>query len=293
MSLIISILGGDIRLYYMALRLSMRLEDVCIPYQIKCFCVTFPAKTYLNHATHCNDLSELLYDCDILICPVPFRLEENIPFTIQDLMNAPLPKLIAGGAIPKYFVDHFKETHLIFDVMKDNDFLAVNSALTAEGLLKDIIEKTNFSIEHAKILIAGYGRCGSQMAKKLDALGGKIFFFDKNHDKISAGMNAHYTFYDLTKTPFGFEDFDIIINTIPSPVFKAPFLRALKQDCVLFETASSPGGFDDDICHGLALKKFDCPQIPGKTAPKSAGFALADCIFQQILQLSFRKDGFS
>lgn len=91
-------------------------------------------------------------------------------------------------------------------------------------------------------------------------------------------------FYDIHAWPFVHADFDLIINTIPSPVFKSCFLRHLKKDCVLFEVASRPGGFDEDMCRGLSLKLISCPGIPGKTAPKPAGEAIADAVLPLLKQ---------
>ena len=168
--------------------------------------------------------------------------------------------------------------------MKDSDFLNTNSTLTAEGLLSYIIRNTDCSITGARILIAGYGHCGEQIAAKLSALSAEISIFDKDPDRQKAAEDAGFPFYDIRSWPFVHADFDLIINTIPSPVFKSCFLRHLKKDCVLFEVASRPGGFDEDMCRGLSLKLISCPGIPGKTAPKPAGEAIADAVLPLLKQ---------
>lgn len=299
MSLCISVAGGDFRQFYMLIRLMEKLSGKDISYIIKCYQVTFPKEALKRLMdsnpgiiTICDSIWELLKDCDILIGPTPFSKDginidsaDKFPKTaISDIINHPeYPKIIAGGNIPKYLIHEMSNFPVLFkDFMKDTEFTEINSRLTAEGLLKYIIENTSCSIENAKILIAGYGRCGKPIARKLSLLGGIIAVCDNDALQAAAGKQQGYSFYDIngyTDTP---ADFDFIINTIPSPVFKAPFLRKLKRDCVLFDIASAPGGFDNDICQGLALKVIRCPGIPGKTAPRTSGTAMADSILSYL-----------
>lgn len=298
MSLCISIAGGDFRQYYMLTRILKNLEKNSIPYKIKCFRVDFPTEDFQNlinihpgKILICSTLSELFADCNILICPTPFSKDgihlfvsgkqERIP--LKELSEQPsMPEFIAGGNIPKHFLNGQNSSVTVRDIMKDKKFLEINSSLTAEGLLKYIIENTVCSIQNSNIFIAGYGRCGKLIAEKLHLLGGNIFFYDNDLLQTARGREQGFLFYDITAYPLAQEDFDIVINTIPSPVLKAPFLRKLKKSCVLFETASAPGGFDGDICQGLALNLIKCPGIPGKTAPKTAGEAMADSILAML-----------
>lgn len=260
MSFSLSILGGDARLKYM----SEYLQD-------------FDKK------------EDFFDDCDILVCPVPFS-KDKIHITGTDVRidslfevpeNRKLPKLIAGGNLPEEFQTAMQSRNVtVWDFMKDPLFVEENAKLTAEGLLKSIIEYTDFSIDHAKILISGYGRCGKHIAKKLTALGGSVSVYDNHPTAILGAKTAGYPFVDINYSESTISDFDMIINTVPVPIFKAPFLRKMNSHCVCFETASAPGGFDEDICQGLAINVIRCPGIPGKTSPKSAGISLAESLLR-------------
>lgn len=301
MSLCISIAGGDSRQFYMLHRLIEKLSENNISYFVKCYQVNFPVNEFKNLAETnpdsiqiCDSMWDLLKDCDIFIGPVPFTRDginifsaDKFPKTaVSDIIKHPeYPKAIIGGNIPKYLINGMSDFPVLFkDIMTDKSFVEKNSALTAEGLLKYIIENTSCSIENAKILITGYGRCGRAIAHKLSVLGGHIAVYDNDSLQKEGMKNQGYSFCDIneyTDTP---ADFDFIINTIPSPVFKAPFLRKLNRTCVLFDIASTPGGFDHDVCQGLALNVITCPGIPGKTAPLSSGIAQADSIFDFLLK---------
>lgn len=299
MSLCISVAGGDLRQFYMLYRLMEKLSGKDISYIVKCYQVNFPTEDFKclidSHPgifTICDSMWELLKDCDILIGPVPFSKDGINIFSadkfqktaISDIINHPeYPKIITGGSIPKYLIQGMSDFPVSFkDIMKDTKFSEINSSLTAEGLLKYIIENTVCSIENAKILITGYGRCGKAIAHKLSLLGGSISVYDNDTLQADAGKQQGYSFYDMNAYIDTPADFDFIINTIPSPVFKAPFLRKLNRKCVLFDIASAPGGFDNDICQGLALKVIRCPGIPGKTAPRTSGIAMADSILAYL-----------
>ena len=260
MSLCISTVGGDSRQYYMLLRLFTYFSRICQPVLIKCYGLNISPEqqTGLQTCYHdgilfCSGLPEAVKGADLLICPAPFT-RDGIHLNLSDRANSVsiselsdlkhLPAFIAGGGFPKHFSNSVK----------------------------------------SRILIAGYGHCGEQIAAKLSALSAEISIFDKDPDRQKAAEDAGFPFYDIRSWPFVHADFDLIINTIPSPVFKSCFLRRLKKDCVLFEVASRPGGFDEDMCRGLSLKLISCPGIPGKTAPKPAGEAIADAVLPLLKQ---------
>ena len=302
MSLCISVTGGDSRQFYMLYRLMEKLSGKKISYYIKCYQVNFPTDDLKNlMASHpgsiiiCDSMWELLTDCDILIGPAPFTKDginifaaDEFPKTsVSEIINhTEYPKIILGGNIPKYLINGMSAFPVfIIDIMKNKKFVERNSSITGEGLLKYVIENTLCSIENSKILVTGYGRCGKVICQKLSCLGGKISIYDKDTLQTAARKQLGYSFYDMnsyTDTP---ADFDFIVNTIPSPVFKSPFLRKLNRNCILFDIASAPGGFDSDICQGLALKVIRCPGIPGKTAPLTSGYAMADSILDILSEI--------
>lgn len=300
MSLCVSIAGGDSRQFYMLYRLIEKLSENNISYFIKCYQINFPANEFKNlietnpdNIMLCDSIWDLLKDCDILIGPVPFTRDginmfaaDKFPKTaISDIIkHSEYPKVIIGGNIPKYLINGMSDFPVLFkDIMKDKVFVKKNCALTAEGLLKYVIENTFCSIENAKILIAGYGRCGRAIADKLSVLGGHISVYDNDSVQKEGAKNQGYSFCDINAYMDTPADFNFIINTVPSPVFKAPFLRKLNRNCVLFDIASAPGGFDSDVCQGLALRVIKCPGIPGKTAPLSSGIAQAESIFDFLI----------
>lgn len=186
--------------------------------------------------------SEYLNGCDLLIGPVQFYQGTTLTPEIE-------------AACSHYHVP-------VINYMASREFLLANAELTAEGLLAFLILNTPFSLNGATALILGFGRCGAAIAKKLHALGCRVDAYDLVPDSF--------------ENP---QSYDLIINTIPDIIMTEEKLVPLRRNCCLFDIASSPGGFDKEAVSRLGMELHLCPHIPGKTAPQTAGYAIA----QQVL----------
>jgi len=147
----------------------------------------------------------------------------------------------------------------ILNYMSNREFLITNAELTAEGLLSYLILNTPFTLNGANALILGFGRCGSAIAKRLHVLGCRVDAYDLIPEQFENPTS-----------------YDFIINTIPAKLINKDILNPLRQDCILFDIASVPGGFDEDAVCSLGRKLIRCPGIPGHTAPKTAGYAIGE-----------------
>ncbi len=178
-----------------------------------------------------------LIDCDLLIGPIDFYQNGEL-----------LPEIHA--ACTKHHVP-------ILNYMSSREFLIENAELTAEGLLAYLILNTPFSLRGATALILGFGRCGSALAKRLHALGCRVDAYDLVPETLENPSS-----------------YDFLVNTIPSVVLTKKHLLPLRKDCILFDIAPTPGGYDTDAVQNLSLSLIRCPAIPGQTAPKAAGYAI-------------------
>lgn len=178
-----------------------------------------------------------LKDCDLLIGPVGFYTGGTLRSDISE-------------ACATYHVP-------VVNYMSNREFLIANAELTAEGFLSYLIMNTPFSLNGATGLVLGFGRCGSAIAKRLHVLGCRVDAYDLIPEQLEKP-----------------ESYDFIINTIPAMVITDDILKPLRKDCILFDIASSPGGYDADAVASLGLKLIRCHGIPGITAPKTAGYTI-------------------
>ena len=121
---------------------------------------------------------------DILVCSTPFCKNKKFincdfysSFPLRTFLSLLKPnQIVFGGNIPTACK---KITNIKFvDTLQLDDIVWKNAILTAEGLIMHIIKNTDFAIENSEILILGYGNCGTNIGKKLNALGGKVTFYD-------------------------------------------------------------------------------------------------------------------
>ena len=154
-------------------------------------------------------------------------------------------------------------------------FQAINSRLTAEGALEIVIEHSKKSIADCYVLIMGFGRTGAAMAKIL----GKL---DVAFDVVSTSSvrPAHaFAKHVLPMHDFDFEKYDIVINTIPSPVVSDKELMSMKDDCVYIDLASK-SAINLDYAKYLGIDADIYPALPAKTCPVSAAKAMFDYIME-------------
>lgn len=189
-------------------------------------------------------------------------------------------QIIFGGSIPQNLrhVDNIK----FIDVLDDESVVWNNSILTAEGLVSYIIENTDFTINNAKILILGFGKCGINIARILAALSGKISVYDHTSIHLTQARAYGYEGIDYEDLINHIHKFDIIINTVPKEILGEIHYGKIKNDCSLFEIASSPYGFHKELAEKHHLSLITCPGIPGATAPKSAGELIAKSIISYL-----------
>jgi len=194
------------------------------------------------------------------------RQEDFIPNKLNesDYLVGPV-SFYPGGKTLSHIEETCQKAEVeIINYMACEDFLFKNAELTAEGLLAIIIQNTNFALADAKILILGFGRCGKAILRILSRFSCLVDIYDT-----------------VPESPLG-TSYNIVINTIPAPVCTKEFLRQFTSDCIFFEIASAPGGFDKIAMEEMGFVMIDCPGIPGLYSPKSAGAAIGQTVISII-----------
>ena len=63
----------------------------------------------------------------------------------------------------------------------------------------------------------------------------------------------------------------VIINTVPAPIFDKERLKLLQKDCLLIDLASKSAIEDMDTAAEAGVKAIWALSLPGRTAPVTAG----------------------
>ncbi len=246
------------------------------------------------YSTSLEVLKKHINNSKYVLCPIPFSRDSinittsaeysEVRLSIELLLSlVGSNHTIIGGSFSNNITELFiKKGISFYDLTQFDSFTYANARLTAEGLLKDIIEYTPFSISGSKILVLGYGFCGSAIAKTLRSLGGDVTVYNRNkYYNCKAKSLGFCTLTDLPAQQY-LSEYDIIINTIPNVIYTKEHLLNTSKSAYLFDVASAPGGFHTDTIKQLKLPYYNSPGIPGKTSPKTAANIICDVINEEI-----------
>ena len=154
--------------------------------------------------------------------------------------------------------------------------------MTAEGAIGQLMARSPGTLWCSRLLVSGWGRIAKILALRSRALGARVTVAArKEGDRAMAealGMEA-VSFAALGGC---LDSFDFIVNTVPARVFTDEMLCCVREDALLLELASPPGGFDMKLAENIGLNAFAAPGLPGKYAPLTAAALTRDAIYDLL-----------
>ena len=210
-------------------------------------------------------------DKEILLLPVPAS---------KEIINSIIPFVHSGtyilsGSLPEDFTRLCSLEHAhIFNYMKLPAVAIKNAVATAEGAICEAIKASPYNLQGSKSLVIGYGKCGSVLCNKLNALNADVSVLTRSE---SGKTHAEACGYNLFNN--NYSDFDFIFNTAPALVITKDVINLLKPECVIIDIASAPGGTDFEYCKEKGITAHLCPGLPARYSPKtSAKIIFDECI---------------
>lgn len=236
-------------------------------------------------------LQSCVYGVDCVILPTPAEKADQInapyasePLGTEELLSVLWPgQLLIGGKLSRELclgaIGHGLQ---VCDIMQRRSFTVGNAALTAEGAVEKLMAASKRSIWSSRVLVTGWGRIAKILALRLYALGAKVTIVArKDGDRAMAqalGLEA-LDFPALAET---LPSFDFIVNTVPAQVFGEKELSFIRQDALLLELASAPGGFEISQAEALGRKAMAAPGLPGHCAPYTAAELMREAVYAII-----------
>ncbi|MFT3984370.1 MAG: dipicolinate synthase subunit DpsA [Lachnospiraceae bacterium] len=231
-------------------------------------------------------LEELTQRCPLLIGPIPFTNDsKQTVLSLPGLLNS--SHFLVGGIIPPELTDLCEDRKIpYYDLMKNEKIAILNSVATAEGSIMEAILTSDKNLHGSSCLVMGYGRCARTLAEKLKGLDAIVTVAARSEAALAFAQASGFRGIPLSDKD-GLADFDFIFNTIPALVLDQDRLALLKQEAVIIDISSAPGGIDYGYAKQRGLKAKLCSGLPGKISPKSSADILADEII-----LLMRKEKF-
>ena len=143
------------------------------------------------------------------------------------------------------------------------------------------MEELPITISGARCLITGYGRVGQALARLLVALGANVTVAARKFSDLARAQTLVCETLEIQHLENA-GDFDVIFNTVPVLLFSRDILQRMDRSTLLIDLASKPGGVDFTAAAELQLKTIWALSLPGRVAPKSAGFIIKNAILNML-----------
>lgn len=288
-----AIIGGDLRIIKLA---NMLAKDNNMIY------------TYgLEKAEELKENSNIIFteklskaipeNVEIVIGPIPFSSNTktiNAPFSneeisIRELLHQLNGKILIAGSITPDIYEMANDEYIeIIDIMKRDELAVLNTISTAEGTIEIAISNTNKIIHGSKVLILGFGRIGKVLARKMAGLSATVTCAARKDEDLAWIRAYGHRATNINNIGENLSEYDIIINTVPHLVLNQERMQYVKQDCLLIDLASNPGGIDKKVAKDRNLKLIWALALPGKVAPVTTAEFIKDTIYN-ILKEIYKK----
>lgn len=292
MSTNFSVIGGDLRIIKLAKMLAEDGNNVYTYGMEK----AEELKENKN-IIMCIKLQETVKKSEIVIGPIPFSSngkDINAPFSdnvisIRELMHILNAKILIAGSITPDVYDLANDEYIeIIDIMKREELAVLNTISTAEGTIEIIIANTNKIIHGSKVLILGFGRIGKVLARKLAGLSAKVTCAARKDEDLAWIRAYGHMETNINAIGENLSEYDVIINTVPHLVLTSEKIKYVKDDCLLVDLASNPGGIDKKAAKDKNLKLIWALALPGKVAPITTAEFIKDTVYN-ILKEIYKK----
>jgi len=223
---------------------------------------------------------------DAIILPLPAQRGEALfaPFAAvqTELMEAlrtaaPGTPVLAGNAGEVTVTACGALGLPLRDYFREEAFIRRNALLTAEAALA-LLRLRGAGIG-TRILIAGFGRIGSALAKRCRAAGMAVTAAARSEQARQAARGCGCSAVAMEDAPA--PGYDFAVNTVPAVIFGKAEIAAFKN-AELIELASPPYGFDLAAATELGREVTIAAGLPGRFSPEAAAGAIRDVIYDLL-----------
>ena len=271
MSTSFAIIGGDLRVIKLAQMLAKDGNKI-YAYGLE---KAEELKNY-NNIIFAEKLSKAIKeDVEVVIGPIPFSSNGttiNAPFSekeisIRELMHHLNAKILIAGSITPDVYDMANDEYIeIIDIMKREELAVLNTISTAEGAIEIAIANTNKIIHGSNVLILGFGRIGKVLARKMAGLSAKVTCAARKDEDLAWIRAYGHKETNINVLGENLAEYDLIINTVPHLLLTKERMKYVKDDCLLIDLASNPGGIDKKSAKDKNLKLIWALALPRKSS---------------------------
>ena len=248
----------------------------------------------IKNIIFCEKLIEAVKMVQVVIGPIPFSsdgININMPFSdgklsIREFMHNLNAKILIAVTIAPDVYELANDEYIeIVDIMKREELAVLNTIATAEGAIEIAIANTNKILHGSNVLVLGFGRIGKVLARKLAGLSTKVTCAARKEEDLAWIKAYGHKGININQIDKNLSEFDVIINTVPQMILTAEKLGYVKQECLLIDLASNPGGIDKKVAKEKGLQLIWALALPGKVAPTTTAEFIKDTIYNILKEI--------
>ena len=282
------ICGGDLR--------QVKLADSLIKDGYSVTVSGFDDKSLFNeNVVFGKFCKETVNGADVIILPLPCSKDNktiNTPIS-NDIINinelfsfVNSRAIITGGKITdeiKSLTQNYNLT--VYDYLNREEMAIYNAIPTVEGAIEIAIKNTPITIHGSKVLVLGFGRIGKLLCDRFSALGAEVTAEARKVSDLAWIKSYGYIGIPLSALSRTIGVYDVIINTVPSGILTEQLLTLVKDEALIIDLASKPGGVNLEAASKLNKKVIWALSLPGAVAPVTAGIIIKDTILNILDEL--------
>ena len=166
--------------------------------------------------------------------------------------------------------------------MKKEELEILNTIAIAEGTIDLAIRNTDIILQGSHVLILGFGRIGKEVANKFNELSAEVTCAASKEADLAWIRAFGFESVKISELGEDLKKYDIIINTIPQMIIDKNEMQYMKDNVLLIDLASSPGGINTEDANEMNLKFVWALELPGKTAPVTSAKFIKETIYNSI-----------
>lgn len=282
-----TVIGGDLR--------SIKLANLLAEEGNKVNIYGFKNAGFELGLKESEDLDLAIDESDVVLGPLPCSNDNetiNAPFHTEKIHINEVFKImnknqlfIAGRISEK--ITHLSEIYNVYsvDLLEREEMAVLNAIPTAEGAIQIAMEEMPITLHDCNAMILGFGRIGKILAKMLTGLGTNVYIEARKYSDIAWIKSYSYKPVFLNELGSFISQMDVIFNTIPHVVLNSDLLNKLKNDALIIDLASKPGGVDFESAKRIGVKAIWALSLPGKVAPVTAAKFIKETVNNIIGEL--------
>ena len=219
----------------------------------------------------------------IYVLPTPVtKLDKNLDLKEkfkQELINCKGPMLVFAGALNEEWRTFLEKNGIAYwDFMKLPEVVEGNAQITAEATLAEVLKYGRYSVKGQKVLVTGYGCCGRKIAKIFSVLGAEVLVAARRQEVREEAAGDGYESVDFSALKEAVIGVNTVINTVPAQVITEEVIANMKEDALVIDIASNPGGTDFDAAQKYGVEAHLSLGLPGIYTTTSSALILKNAI---------------